>query len=108
MRRLLPRRAKPTPWIPDLAGVRSVQDTARGSTDDGRMPVDLSAAADFLAAHARLLDQQRFRHLCGAGDAEAALTALAAYRNPDGGYGWGLEPDLRSPESQPGPALHAF
>ena len=31
-----------------------------------------------------------------------------AYRNPDGGYGWGLEPDLRAPESQPGGALHAF
>jgi hypothetical protein len=31
-----------------------------------------------------------------------------AYRNADGGYGWGLEPDLRSTESQPGGALHAF
>ena len=27
---------------------------------------------------------------------------------PDGGYGWGLEPDLRSASSQPGGALHAF
>jgi hypothetical protein len=31
-----------------------------------------------------------------------------AYRNPDGGYGWGLEPDFRSRTSQPGGALHAF
>jgi hypothetical protein len=30
------------------------------------------------------------------------------YRNPDGGYGWGLEPDLRSRTSQPGGALHAL
>ncbi|GGZ87139.1 hypothetical protein GCM10010344_63390 [Streptomyces bluensis] len=36
------------------------------------------------------------------------LTALDGYRNPDGGYGWGLEPDLRAPESQPAGALHAF
>jgi hypothetical protein len=36
------------------------------------------------------------------------LAALSAYRNPDGGYGWGLEPDLRATESQPGAALHAF
>jgi hypothetical protein len=36
------------------------------------------------------------------------VAALDAYRNPDGGYGWGLEPDLRSPESQPGAAHHAF
>ena len=36
------------------------------------------------------------------------LGALEGYRNPDGGYGWGIEPDLRSPESQPAGALHAF
>ena len=36
------------------------------------------------------------------------LAALDGHRNPDGGYGWGLEADLRSPESQPGAALHAF
>jgi hypothetical protein len=36
------------------------------------------------------------------------LAALDAYRNRDGGYGWGLEADLRSPESQPAAALHAF
>src|SRR5690606_4419194 len=29
-------------------------------------------------------------------------------RNPDGGYGWGIEPDLRSPESQPVGAMHAL
>jgi hypothetical protein len=36
------------------------------------------------------------------------LAALDGYRNSDGGYGWGLEADLRSPESQPAAALHAF
>ena len=30
-----------------------------------------------------------------------ALDTLEGYRNDDGGYGWGLEPDLRAPESQP-------
>jgi hypothetical protein len=44
----------------------------------------------------------------GETDRSAVLAALDGYRNPDGGYGWGLEPDLRSPESQPGAALHAF
>ena len=38
----------------------------------------------------------------------AVLAAVDGYRNPDGGYGWGLEPDLRSRTSQPGGALHAF
>jgi hypothetical protein len=41
-------------------------------------------------------------------DPGAVLAALDGYRNPDGGYGWGLEPDLRSPESQPAAAWYAF
>ncbi|MEU3271955.1 hypothetical protein ABZ639_13980 [Saccharomonospora sp. NPDC006951] len=73
------------------------------------MTPDLSGAADFMATHARTLDRHRFRHtLDDHSEVAATLAALEAYRNPDGGYGWGLEPDLRSPESQPGPALHAF
>ncbi|WP_157251350.1 hypothetical protein [Nonomuraea typhae] len=72
------------------------------------MTVNLTAAAEFMATHARVLDRRRFDFLLGSGDAAGALSALDAYRNPDGGYGWGLEPDLRSPESQPGAALHAF
>ncbi|WP_031466199.1 hypothetical protein [Sciscionella sediminilitoris] len=72
------------------------------------MTVDLSTASAFLTAHARLLDRQRYRRLTGAAGPEPVLAALEAYRNPDGGYGWGLEPDLRSPESQTGAALHAF
>ncbi|MCA2221793.1 hypothetical protein [Nonomuraea aurantiaca] len=72
------------------------------------MDIDLSAAADFMATHARVLDRRRFQLLMGERDPAAALAAVDGYRNPDGGYGWGLEPDLRSPESQPGAALHAF
>jgi hypothetical protein len=63
--------------------------------------------ADFMTSHARLLDRRRFDLAIGRGSAEAALAALAAYRNPDGGIG-ALEPDLRAPESQPAGALHAF
>lgn len=36
------------------------------------------------------------------------LAALDGYRNDDGGYGWGLEPDLRSPESQPAAAMYTL
>jgi hypothetical protein len=70
--------------------------------------VDLDAAADFMATHARLLDRRRFDVVVRDAAPDAALAALEAHRNPDGGYGWGLEPDLRSTSSQPGPALHAF
>jgi hypothetical protein len=70
--------------------------------------MNLTKASDFMAMHARLLDRRRFELLTGDGDGDALLAALNAYRNPDGGYGHGLEPDLRSRTSQPGPALHAF
>src|SRR5262245_26228209 len=72
------------------------------------MPIDLPAAASFMASHARMLDRRRFEVLFQDGSAEALFAAVDAYRNADGGYGWGLEPDLRAPESQPGGALHAF
>ena len=72
------------------------------------MTIDLPSAAAFMASHARLLDRRRFELLVDEGDPSAVLAAVDAYRNPDGGYGWGLEPDLRSIESQPGGALHAF
>jgi hypothetical protein len=72
------------------------------------MTVDLPAAQAFMATHARLLDRRRHALLTGEGDPAAVLAALEAYRNLDGGYGSGLEPDLRSPESQPAAAGHAF
>jgi hypothetical protein len=73
------------------------------------MNMDLSAADSFMATHARVLDRRRFELLMHrTTDPAAVLAALDGYRNADGGYGWGLEPDLRSPESQPGAALHAF
>ena len=72
------------------------------------MTTDLTAATDFMATHARVLDRRRFELQNGGTDASAALAALDGYRNSDGGYGWGLEADLRSPESQPGAAAHAF
>ncbi|MDP1847127.1 MAG: hypothetical protein Q8K79_04970 [Solirubrobacteraceae bacterium] len=72
------------------------------------MPIDLPAAVSFMAGHARTLDRRRLEFLLGGDDPGGVLAALDGYRNPDGGYGWGLEPDLRAAESQPGGALHAL
>jgi hypothetical protein len=80
----------------------------RSLREGGPVTVDLAAAADFLAGAGRVLDRRRFDLLFGNGDVEAVLAAVDGYRNPDGGYGWGLEPDLRSRTSQPGGALHAM
>lgn len=68
----------------------------------------LDKASEFMATQSRLLDRRRFEVLFAGGTAKDALAALAAYRNADGGYGSGLEPDLRSTSSQPVSALHAF
>jgi hypothetical protein len=72
------------------------------------MDVDLDAAIEFLAGHARLLDRRRLDHLLGRCGPDGVVAALDAYRNADGGYGWALEPDLRSPESQPVAAMVAL
>jgi hypothetical protein len=72
------------------------------------MNADTTAAVSFLATHGRVLDRRRLERLLGDPGTEAVLAALDGYRNPDGGYGWGLEPDLRSSESQPTAAMHAF
>ena len=58
--------------------------------------IDLDPTLDFIASHARLLDRRRLELALGGGDPEATLAVLAGYRNPDGGFGWGLEPDLRA------------
>lgn len=68
----------------------------------------LDDAIAFMTTHARLLDRHRAYLALGEGDVDAALAVLAGYRNRDGGFGWGLEPDLRAPASQPVGALHAF
>lgn len=73
------------------------------------MSVDLPRAAAFLTRNGRLLDRRRLALLTDPGTTpDAVLAAVEAHRNPDGGYGWGLEPDLRAPESQPAGALHAL
>jgi hypothetical protein len=69
---------------------------------------DFDAAATFIAANARVIDRRRFERLFGGGAAEPVRDAVAAYRNDDGGFGHGLEPDLRDPASQPAATEMAF
>jgi hypothetical protein len=68
----------------------------------------LENAAGFVWRTGRLLDRHRFAHLFLGGDRAPVLAALAAYQNPDGGFGNALEPDLRGPGSQPEPVEVAF
>lgn len=62
----------------------------------------LERAAAFVWTSGRVLEQRRFELLFGgAPDGSGLAAALAAYRTPDGGYAYGLEPDIRGPEPQP-------
>lgn len=62
---------------------------------------DLAAAGYFLAGHARVLDRRRFERLFAGGPPQPVLDALHAYLTPDGGFGYGLEPDGRTSGAQP-------
>src|SRR6476659_2049229 len=85
-------------------GGRFVQDAGRAPRSHARMQQtlpDIDAAARFLASSARLLDRRRYERLFADGPAQPVRDAVAAYRNPDGGFGHALEPDGRTPASQP-------
>lgn len=70
--------------------------------------VDLDAARQFMVTHGRSLDRRRLAYLLGEDSKVGVVGALGAYRNPDGGFGWALEPDMRGPASQPAGALAAL
>ncbi|GAA1929226.1 hypothetical protein GCM10009815_24360 [Nocardioides marmoribigeumensis] len=69
---------------------------------------DLDRARTFVLTHGRLLDRLRLLHLAGEVEADRVAAALDAYRNPDGGYGHALEPDIRSPHSETTSTLAAL
>lgn len=58
-------------------------------------------ARDFILTNARMIERRLFHYHFEQGDATGVFHAVYAYRNPDGGFGHGMEPDTASPESQP-------
>ncbi|WP_320780951.1 hypothetical protein [Streptomyces sp. CRN 30] len=68
----------------------------------------LARAEHFVWLTARVLEQRLFAYLFRGGDAAPVMTALDAYRNPDGGYGHALEPVLRGPHSRQPHTAHAL
>ena len=61
----------------------------------------MERAREFVYTNARQIERARFEILFDGASPERLDAALAAYRNPDGGFGHALEPDLRTPASQP-------
>ncbi len=70
--------------------------------------MDRERAHEFLWTHARLLERRMFEHRFLSGPAEAVEQAVRAYENADGGYGQAIEPDCRTPHSQPEAARWAL
>ncbi len=62
--------------------------------------VDFAKARDFIYVSARRVDRAIFETLFEHADGRRVHAALAAYRNPDGGFGHALEADLRGPSSE--------
>ena len=56
-------------------------------------------AAQFISEHGRPLEQTRYAHFFENGSKEAIFFELARFQNDDGGFGNGLEPDLRLVDS---------
>ena len=58
-------------------------------------------ACEFIRKNARPLDQSMFRYHFEEGSKEDVLIELAQYQNLDGGFGNGIEPDIRLKASSP-------
>ena len=61
----------------------------------------LSAAASFLRQTARPLELRAYECLFEGASHDGFVAALTAFRCEDGGFGGALEPDARTPDSQP-------
>jgi hypothetical protein len=76
---------------------RSVTMTER----DGAPSETLAKGREFIYRQGRVLERRLFATLFEGSPPEGVIDALRAYRNGDGGFGHGLEPDVRCPDSQP-------
>jgi hypothetical protein len=63
--------------------------------------VNEALAHEFVHRHGRVLDRRRLLLHCGGDSPDGVVAAVLAYQNADGGFGQALEPDCRTPFSQP-------
>jgi hypothetical protein len=75
---------------------------AAPSADPGAMTHDtFTAGRAFLEREGRLIERRLAAALFDGGPVDAVVDTLRGYRNSDGGFGYGLEPDKRCPDSLP-------
>lgn len=62
---------------------------------------NFNKARDFILTNARMIERRLYQFHFENDGPEGVFHAVYAYRNADGGFGHGMEPDTASPESQP-------
>lgn len=62
---------------------------------------NFNKARDFILTNARIIERRLFQFHFENDNPQGVFHAVYAYRNTDGGFGHGMEPDTASPESQP-------
>jgi hypothetical protein len=65
------------------------------------MDNQFAAGRDFILRQGRLVERRLFAACFEGAPAAGVIDALRGYRNDDGGFGHGLEPDKRCPASLP-------
>jgi hypothetical protein len=78
-----------------------VQPTYTFETDGAAVESAIANARSFLATAEYPLGTTLLDHLVDGAPAHNVIDALAAYQNPDGGFGNGLEVDIESPANNP-------
>lgn len=65
------------------------------------MAVSIDRAGDYVFSNGALWERALFSYLFADGALERLHQCLLCYKNPDGGWGHGLEHDLKTPDSNP-------
>lgn len=65
------------------------------------MPVDIAKASDFVHRRGTLFERALFDYLFAGGSGERVQAIIMCYKNPDGGFGHGIEHDIKAPQSNP-------
>ena len=71
-------------------------------------PKYFSKASSYVLSSSRALERNLYKYYFQDANPEKPLKELKNYQNPDGGFGHGLEPDLRLPASSPIATVMAF
>jgi hypothetical protein len=73
--------------------------TGGGVARQGSRMETFAAAREFIRREGRLVERRLFATLFEGADPAGVVDALRGYQNADGGFGHGLEPDKRCPDS---------